>query len=306
MTSPDYPVNIEAKLDANKLIDQTKNSRTVASFDNLMGTVLSIPANLLGLVSDPLENLRKQRQENAINFSKIAQKEIEERHIKKPQAPNSKFLYTLFDYATLEDDKEVQKIWAQLLATEIEKPQSISKRTLTILSEMEPQEAKSFEAIRPFIISNENNLFVPNILGYMRQIIDSSSPLTSDSIPNSLLPLADFYRHHEYERLVNAGLFYEQDSSLLYYEGGIYSIAPNSKVISYSAHQDKEIRKNKFSSLSTPFRMGIHFAGSILTASAIEILSSFPEIDTPDNFFDDYIDILRRTFTDYEFHNKNN
>lgn len=117
MTSPDYPVNIEAKLDANKLIDQTKNSRTVASFDNLMGTVLSIPANLLGLVSDPLENLRKQRQENAINFSKIAQKEIEERHIKKPQAPNSKFLYTLFDYATLEDDKEVQKIWAQLLAT---------------------------------------------------------------------------------------------------------------------------------------------------------------------------------------------
>lgn len=304
MTLSVQPVNIEAKLDGNKLVDQTKNSKTVASLDNLMGTVLSIPANLLGLVSDPLENLRKQRQENAVNFSQLAQKEIEERCIKNPQSPSSKFLYTLFDYATLEDDQEIQKIWAQLLATEIENPQSISKRTLTILSEMEPKEAKLFEAIRPFIISNENNLFIPNILGYMRQIIDSSIPLTSDSIPISLLPLAEFYFNHEYELLINAGLFYEQESSLLYYKGEIYSIAPNSKVISYSSHKYEQVKNDNHLPLLTPPPMGIHFAGNVLTASAIEILSSFPAIDAPDNFFDDYIDILKRTFTDYEFHNK--
>lgn len=57
-------------------------------------------------------------------------------------------------------DSEMQKIWAQLLAGEIRKPGSFSRRTIEVVRTLSPSEAKLFSEIASYILFSENNTFI--------------------------------------------------------------------------------------------------------------------------------------------------
>ena len=68
---------------------------------------------------------------------------------------NNDFLTQFINGAGEISDQEMQQLWAKLLAGEIKQPRSFSLRTLSKLKMMTTDEAKLFEKISKYIISNE-------------------------------------------------------------------------------------------------------------------------------------------------------
>ena len=68
---------------------------------------------------------------------------------------NNDFLTQFINGAGEISDQEMQQLWAKLLAGEIKQPHSFSLRTLNKLKMMTTNEAKLFEKVAPYIISND-------------------------------------------------------------------------------------------------------------------------------------------------------
>lgn len=83
------------------------------------------------------------------NLAKINDK-FQEECIKcnlDPKKVAPKFLIPFLEAASLDEDEDIQKIWARLLASECEKEGSVSLRTIGVLKNMSKNEALLFEKI---------------------------------------------------------------------------------------------------------------------------------------------------------------
>ena len=65
-----------------------------------------------------------------------------------------------FDYASYASDDDVRAIWARILAGEISKPGSCSVRTMTALSQLSREEARTFEKVSKSVVWSGGRYFV--------------------------------------------------------------------------------------------------------------------------------------------------
>lgn len=70
----------------------------------------------------------------------------------KPEELNEDWISAFFNHVRLVSDKEMQQLWARVLAGETNKPRSYSRRTLTLLSNLEKTEAEHFTALCSFVV----------------------------------------------------------------------------------------------------------------------------------------------------------
>lgn len=77
-----------------------------------------------------------------------------------------------FSFVEDVSDSQMQLIWAKLLAKEIEKPGSYSKRSMLTLKYMSVREAKTFQSIVNYSLTNQNGnvVFPMSAESYLREI----------------------------------------------------------------------------------------------------------------------------------------
>ncbi len=76
---------------------------------------------------------------------------------------DKKWAKRFFEGASEVDDEDTQKLWAKILAGEIEKKGSFSLRTLDILRNLSKEEAELFQKIAPYIIVQGNTTCILTI-----------------------------------------------------------------------------------------------------------------------------------------------
>ena len=82
------------------------------------------------------------------NVQTIVEKSIEELSKKPINQPLSReFILKYIDESKNISEKDIQDIWVKLLMKEVEEQDSVSKRTLDIIKNLKPKEAKIFEKI---------------------------------------------------------------------------------------------------------------------------------------------------------------
>jgi len=120
-----------------------------------------------------IEDLQKRALTRFINEETIKQQNIESIMEKSfsqisedanPKAIDNDWLLNYFDKAKLISDEAIQELWARLLAGEANKPGSISKKTLKILSELDTNDAIAFTKLCSFVfyVNNEPQVFILN------------------------------------------------------------------------------------------------------------------------------------------------
>jgi hypothetical protein len=67
---------------------------------------------------------------------------------------------SFFDKVATVDDEDLKVIWAKLLVAEIKSPGTIKKRTLEVLKNLEPDEARWFDEASAFVVDSYIPLFV--------------------------------------------------------------------------------------------------------------------------------------------------
>lgn len=120
-----------------------------------------------------IEDLQKRALIRFINEETIKQQNIESILEKSflqisenadPQKIDNDWLLNYFDKAKFISNDQIQDLWARLLAGEANKPGSISKKTLKILSELDTDDAVAFTKLCSFVfyVNNEPQLFILN------------------------------------------------------------------------------------------------------------------------------------------------
>jgi hypothetical protein len=100
-----------------------------------------------GLLRVVLEEGRRQE-----NIESIAQKTIP--HIKddaKAEGIEADWLSNFFDKAKFTTNDQLQEIWARLLAEETNRPRTVSKRTIFLLSQLDRHDAELFSRLAPSV-----------------------------------------------------------------------------------------------------------------------------------------------------------
>lgn len=120
-----------------------------------------------------IEDLQKRALTRFINEETIKQQNIEsiiEKSIPEisdnanPNGIDNDWLLNYFDNAKFISNELIQNLWAKLLAGEANKPGSISKKTLKVLSELDTEDAISFNKLCSFVfyVNNEPQVFIFN------------------------------------------------------------------------------------------------------------------------------------------------
>ncbi len=95
----------------------------------------------------------------------------------KPNEVEKDWLVNFFDKARLISDSEMQDIWSKLLASEANKPGSFSKRTISLISSLDKQDAILFtklcnfawrlgENLIPIIFDSQNEFYTKNGINF--------------------------------------------------------------------------------------------------------------------------------------------
>lgn len=100
-----------------------------------------------------------RRQENIETIVDSAAKLLPETVSEEPVDPD--WMSRFFADAADVSDEHLQKIWAKLLAQEVAEPNACSRRTLSILKEMNREDAQRFERLCGLVWYRENHGFVP-------------------------------------------------------------------------------------------------------------------------------------------------
>ena len=100
-----------------------------------------------------------RRQENIEAIVDSAAKLLPETVSEEPVDPD--WMSRFFADAADVSDEHLQKIWAKLLAQEVAEPNACSRRTLSILKEMNREDVKRFEQLCSFVWHDEKHGFVP-------------------------------------------------------------------------------------------------------------------------------------------------
>lgn len=104
-------------------------------------------------------SMTNEQADNLFNISNKANKLLEETNEDiKPISPEARDL--IVDGASHAYDKNIQDMWAKLIAGEISNPGTFSRKSMNILSEISSEEAKAFQVICSYLISMYDNLLV--------------------------------------------------------------------------------------------------------------------------------------------------
>ena len=90
--------------------------------------------------------------------------------------PDDNWVASFCDSAKDISREEMQEIWAQVLAKEIQNPESVSIRTLEILKILDPKTARLFEKLCSmcFVVSKKNHIFNAIVPRFSEQARDST------------------------------------------------------------------------------------------------------------------------------------
>ena len=109
----------------------------------------------------------------ANNFLNVAKKADEEYsktpHIEKVDTYNFDWFIRFYEAVGNISNEEMQKIWAKILAGEINHPSSYSLRTIDILKNLSQEDALQFKRICSFCIHDRDKVFVPFYKDFMKQ-----------------------------------------------------------------------------------------------------------------------------------------
>ncbi|MDI1363522.1 MAG: Abi-alpha family protein [bacterium] len=116
--------------------------------DGKLGRVID---DLIGItIGDTLSTERRARQilhaERLQTLAHQAHERLVSRGVDRVQAPPDKILIPLLDAASLEDDPELQQLWAELLASALTHEEAVRRAYVSILSELTPTAAKALRA----------------------------------------------------------------------------------------------------------------------------------------------------------------
>ena len=104
-------------------------------------------------IAQSFEFQGKKRLANARTVLEAAADELGDKEVDDHE-PDADWTARFFDYVQDVSSEEMQKIWAKILAGEVETPGRTSLRTLSILRNMSQSEAKSFAGFMKFRISD--------------------------------------------------------------------------------------------------------------------------------------------------------
>ena len=163
-----------------------------------------------------IDNARQILREYS-NKSDIVQLAIEKLSddIDDIKAPSEEWLSRFFEEAKHVSKREIQKIWARILAGELEEPDSIPIKLLRVVAEMDKEQAKTFKAICNYtaLVYSQNNF---ELRGNIRDRI-----IICSSMVDALLST----RVQGYQDLKTAGLLQERKAKSRYsFEENIYYI----------------------------------------------------------------------------------
>ena len=136
---------------ATKMIGDATNS-AMKEFRNDETSNVSESEQPLGALAESAEKFQSEKR--MANMQSIVGQAIEQMPEQVPDTPvDHDWTARFFDNAKDVSDEEMQKLWAKLLAGEVERPGSVSLRTLSILREMTQKEAELFARAVNYIIS---------------------------------------------------------------------------------------------------------------------------------------------------------
>ncbi|MDR0860480.1 MAG: DUF2806 domain-containing protein [Candidatus Peribacteria bacterium] len=97
------------------------------------------------------------RRKNAAKIIEKSRKFSEKHNVSLNKIP-SKFLVEFMNDASLEEDEDLQMLWAKILSGESENPNSFSLKTLEILKVMNKNDAEIFLNLTRFLIIESNEV----------------------------------------------------------------------------------------------------------------------------------------------------
>ena len=117
-----------------------------------------------------LDYQERKRQSNLVSVVGQAAEELGEEEV-PDQEPDHDWIARYFEYVKDVSEKDVQQLWAKVLAGSVRSPASVSLRTLTMLRDMSSVEAKTFKEAMRYRIQD----FI-----FWKYCVESSSVLKSD------------------------------------------------------------------------------------------------------------------------------
>ena len=136
---------------ATKMIGDAANS-AIKKFRNNETSNISESKQSLGAIAESAEKFQSEKR--MANIQSIVGQAIEQMPEQVPDTPvDHDWTARFFDNAKDVSNEEMQKLWAKLLAGEVERPGSASLRTLSILREMTQKEAELFARAVNYIFS---------------------------------------------------------------------------------------------------------------------------------------------------------
>ena len=140
---------------ATKMIGDATNS-AIKKFRSDETSNVSKGEQSLGALAESSEKF--QREKRMANMQSIVGQAIEQMPEQVPDTPvDHDWTARFFDNAKDVSNEEMQKLWAKLLAGEVERPGSVSLRTLSILREMTQKEAELFARVVNYIFMEANS-----------------------------------------------------------------------------------------------------------------------------------------------------
>lgn len=111
-----------------------------------------------GLLRERLTAVRKQV--NIENIFQYAADELRQKEDVSPDPVDVDWATRFIGIAEDVSDENMQRIWAKILAGEVEKPNSYSKRTLEVLRNMSQKEAVLFQRVASTIVHADNECVI--------------------------------------------------------------------------------------------------------------------------------------------------
>ena len=145
-------IEAEAESDSLKLIADARTkapSQSLVESDNAEMGILEIGPD--GGITQRIEFQEKKRQANIASVVRDAAADLGDKEVPEHE-PDPDWTARFFDGVQDVSSEEMQKIWAKILAGEVETPGRTSLRTLSVLRNMSRDDARMFSEIMPYQI----------------------------------------------------------------------------------------------------------------------------------------------------------
>ncbi len=121
-----------------------------------------------GLMAKDKTTIREQRNNQSIVLKALPEVKEDAR----PEEVEDDWYANFFDKSRLVSDEEMQMLWGKVLAGEINEPGTFSRRTLSLLSDLDKKSAQSFLLLCRFSLTKNSLLFHPMIYKNQGGIFD--------------------------------------------------------------------------------------------------------------------------------------